>query len=306
MNVLQERARAVLAGIEAHAFSDTRTEVGGVLVGNLDEDGPRVLAALPALKAIGGQTNVTFTHEVWDEVLDLIDRDHPGQHIVGWYHTHPGFGLFLSEYDMFIHRNFFTDPRMVALVVDPLAGELGWFGWDGDEVILQEQHPTARAALRAVSADSTASVAATAQRRRPAALVAVPAIAILGAIGGYLLGAHTADLTAATQSRRVAVAHEQTQAARNEGDRLRRQIAAATAAKPADATPPTTAPVRTSANVRYRVQRGDTLWGVAQALYGNGNAYLRITKANPHVRAQALYEGQVLTVPLADTDITKR
>lgn len=305
MNVLQERAGAVLTAIEAHAFSDTRTEVGGVLVGNLEEDGARVLAALPALKAVGGQTNVTFTHEVWEEVLDLIDRDHPGQQIVGWYHTHPGFGLFLSEYDMFIHRNFFTDPRMVALVIDPLAGELGWFGWDGDEVALQEQHPTTRDALRAVSADGTASAEATAQRRRPAALVAVPAIAILGAIGGYLLSAHTADLNAATQSRRIAVAHEQTQAARNEGDQLRRQLAAATATKP-DATSPTTTHPGTATNVRYRVQRGDTLWRVAQSLYGSGNAYGRIAKANPSVRAQGLHEGQVLIVPLTDANITKR
>jgi len=306
MNVLQERAGEVLAGIETHAFSDTRTEVGGVLVGNLNEDGARVLAALPALKAVGGQTNVTFTHEVWDEVLDLIDRDHPGQQIVGWYHTHPGFGLFLSEYDMFIHRNFFTDPRMVALVVDPLAGELGWFGWDGDEVILQEQHSTARPALLAVGANGATSVAATVQRRRPAALIAVPAIAILGAIGGYLLGAHTADLSAATQSRRVGVAQEQTQAARNESNQLRRQLAAATAARPADATQPTATLGGKSTNVRYRVQRGDTLWRVAQALYGDGNAYRRITKANPQVQAQALHEGQVLTIPLTNTDMTPR
>jgi proteasome lid subunit RPN8/RPN11/LysM repeat protein len=306
MNILQERAGTVLDGIEAHAFSDTRTEVGGILVGTLDDGGARILAALPALKAVSGQTNVTFTHEVWDEVLPVIDRDYPGQHIVGWYHTHPGFGLFLSEYDMFIHRNFFTDHRMLALVVDPLAGELGWFGWDGDEVILQERHPTSRPALQPVGAGDTPSGAATTRQRRPAALVGVPAIVLLGAIGGYLLGTHNADLTTAAQTRQIAVAASQTQTAQAETDQLRQQLAAAKTATPASPTPAAATPARATTNVQYRVQPGDTLWRVAQAFYGDGNAYPRIVKANPHLQPQALRGGQVLTVPVPDTRTTKK
>ena len=306
MNILQERAGTVLDGIEAHAFSDTRTEVGGILVGTLDDGGARILAALPALKAVGGQTNVTFTHEVWDEVLTVIDRDYPGKHIVGWYHTHPGFGLFLSEYDMFIHRNFFTDHRMLALVVDPLAGELGWFGWDGDEVILQERHPTSRPALQPAGADDTSSGAATTRRRRPAALVGVPAIVLLGAIGGYLLGTHNADLTTAAQTRQIAVAASQTQTAQAETDQLRRQLAAAKTATPASPTPTAATRTRATTNVQYRVQPGDTLWRVAQAFYGDGNAYPRIVKANPHLQPQALRGGQILTVPVPDTRPQRR
>ena len=306
MNILQERAGTVLDGIEAHAFSDTRTEVGGILVGTLDDGGGRILAALPALKAVGGQTNVTFTHEVWDEVLTVIDRDYPGKHIVGWYHTHPGFGLFLSDYDMFIHRNFFTDHRMLALVVDPLAGELGWFGWDGDEVILQERHPTSRPALQPAGADDTPSGAATTRRRRPAALVGVPAIVLLGAIGGYLLGTHNADLTTAAQTRQIAVAASQTQTAQAETDQLRQQLAAAKTATPASPTPTAATHTRATTNVQYRVQPGDTLWRVAQAFYGDGNAYLRIVKANPHLQPQALRGGQILTVPVPDTRPQRR
>jgi len=306
MNILQERAGTVLNGIEAHAFSDTRTEVGGILVGIMDDGGARILAALPALKAVSGQTNVTFTHEVWDEVLTVIDRDYPGQHIVGWYHTHPGFGLFLSEYDMFIHRNFFTDHRMLALVVDPLAGELGWFGWDGDEVILQERHPTSRSALQPAGAGDTPSGAAATLRRRPAALVGVPAIVLLGAIGGYLLGTHNADATTAALTRHIAVAASQTQTAQAETDQLRQQIAAAKTATPAHPTPAAATPPRAATDVQYRVQPGDTLWRVAQAFYGDGNAYSRIVKANPHLHLQALRGGQILTVPVPGTPTTKK
>jgi proteasome lid subunit RPN8/RPN11 len=46
---------------------------------------------------------------------------------VGWHHTHPGYGIFLSGYDQFIHNNFFNVPGMFALVVDPRAESLGFF-----------------------------------------------------------------------------------------------------------------------------------------------------------------------------------
>jgi proteasome lid subunit RPN8/RPN11 len=147
----------LLDAVETHAFSDVTREVGGVLVGEFIDDRASVEVALPALKAVGAQTNVTFTHEVWQEVLDTVERRHVGKKIVGWYHTHPGFGLFLSDYGKFIHRNFFTDPRMVALVVDPLAGELGWFRWQGDDVVLTDQQPTMRPAVQRPQPDGSTS-----------------------------------------------------------------------------------------------------------------------------------------------------
>jgi hypothetical protein len=54
--------------------------------------------------------------------------------IVGWYHSHPGFGVFLSDHDTFIHNNFFSSPQQVAWVYDPHSDEEGCFGWDGDRL----------------------------------------------------------------------------------------------------------------------------------------------------------------------------
>jgi proteasome lid subunit RPN8/RPN11 len=50
--------------------------------------------------------------------------------MVGWYHTHPGFGIFLSGMDLFIHQNFFTQIWHVAYVLDPRARTSGFFCWD--------------------------------------------------------------------------------------------------------------------------------------------------------------------------------
>jgi hypothetical protein len=51
--------------------------------------------------------------------------------MVGWYHTHPGWGVFLSGPDSFICRNFFNRPLDLALVIDPCRQDRGFFQWTG-------------------------------------------------------------------------------------------------------------------------------------------------------------------------------
>jgi hypothetical protein len=65
-----------------------------------------------------------------------MDRSYADKRILGWYHTHPGFGIFLSEMDMFIHRNFFNLPWQLAYVYDPHADEDGMFTWKREKVNL--------------------------------------------------------------------------------------------------------------------------------------------------------------------------
>src|SRR5262249_41649716 len=45
-----------------------------------------------------------------------------------------GFGVFLSEHDLFIQQNFFSNPQQVAWVYDPHTDEEGCFGWIGDKI----------------------------------------------------------------------------------------------------------------------------------------------------------------------------
>ncbi len=40
--------------------------------------------------------------------------------IVGWSHTHPGYGCFLSATDVHTQRSYFDEPYHIALVTDPL------------------------------------------------------------------------------------------------------------------------------------------------------------------------------------------
>lgn len=117
----------------SHAASEGDQEVGGLLAGNwcMDADGARqyilVETALPARFTRQGKVFLTFTQ---DSLVDLhaeMEERFPDRQIVGWYHTHPGMGVFLSHYDTWLHANFFPEPWQVALVIEPHSDIGGFF-----------------------------------------------------------------------------------------------------------------------------------------------------------------------------------
>ncbi|MCO5316322.1 MAG: Mov34/MPN/PAD-1 family protein [Solirubrobacterales bacterium] len=120
-----------------HVFNNRDREVGGVLVGHKSTRGdlPLIYAAIHAISADEQRATLTFTQDSWEHVHRVMEERYPAADIVGWYHSHPGFGIFLSEHDLFIHHNFFNDPSQIAHVVDPIAGIEGVFTWDDGEVI---------------------------------------------------------------------------------------------------------------------------------------------------------------------------
>jgi proteasome lid subunit RPN8/RPN11 len=119
----------VVRVIRQHARSNGKTEVCGVLIGTEGDGVTRVEACIPGVNAAQGGAHVTFTQDTWEHIYKIKDRDFPDDRIVGWYHSHPGFGVFLSDHDTFIHKNFFSSPQQVAWVYDPHSDEEGCFGW---------------------------------------------------------------------------------------------------------------------------------------------------------------------------------
>lgn len=174
--------RGVQERIYDHVYSSPGGEVGGVLVGEIPNTGPvRITAAIPALRAEGERASVTFTHDAWSDVHAIMERKHKGKRIVGWYHSHPGFGIFLSEHDLFIQRNFFSDPAQVAYVVDPHASTEGLFAWvDGDI----EQVMSAKTPRRPVTRPLPGKVgtAPRSSSRRGGVIAGVIAMVVVGAL----------------------------------------------------------------------------------------------------------------------------
>ena len=120
--------------IRQHCRTSMKAEVCGVLIGSIDDERTVIEACIAGVNAAQGGAHVTFTQDTWEHIYKIKDREYPDEKIVGWYHSHPGFGVFLSEHDLFIQENFFSSPQQVAWVFDPHTDEEGCFGWIGGAI----------------------------------------------------------------------------------------------------------------------------------------------------------------------------
>jgi proteasome lid subunit RPN8/RPN11 len=116
---------------------DTSVELGGVLLGGHyeDERGRPFVVVTDSLRARHYEStkgSFKFTHDTWEAITRERDEFPPELAMVGWYHTHPDWGVFLSGMDMFICDNFFNKRLDVAYVIDPCRGDRGMFQWTGD------------------------------------------------------------------------------------------------------------------------------------------------------------------------------
>jgi proteasome lid subunit RPN8/RPN11 len=121
--------------IVSHLKADTTRERGGLLLGyeehlpNLSRPTVVVVEALPAQHTEASVTRLTFTLETWAEFerqTDALRERGFNYRRVGWYHSHPGHGIFLSAYDLNVCADF-PSPTQVALVIDPISNDGGFF-----------------------------------------------------------------------------------------------------------------------------------------------------------------------------------
>ena len=127
-------SQSVMKAIEKHVTSENDKEVGGVLLGGFyrTEKGSfvEITDFIEATSAKGTDVSLTFTHEAWEQITAEQSRRGSDLQIVGWYHSHPALGVFMSKEDEFIHSNFFSEPWHVAIVVDPIYHNWGCFKWN--------------------------------------------------------------------------------------------------------------------------------------------------------------------------------
>jgi len=154
--------RSTLNAMKSHGRTSMNAEVGGMLLGNLCWDSEPFL--ILEVSIIGKHTNenaasVTFTAETWDYVWKEQEEKYPDTNIVGWYHTHPGFGIFLSQMDLFICEHTFNAPHQVAYVYDPQSEDDGWFFW-------KQSQPTKLKSLLIIEDEPALPITISSQSRR--------------------------------------------------------------------------------------------------------------------------------------------
>ncbi len=128
----------VYKALEEYALSDTAHELGTIILGNYSDALGKMNVVISefiyAKYTDASASTLTFTHETWDYVHKEHEENHANTKIVGWQHTHPGYGIFLSNYDMFIQENFFNMPFQVAYVIDPVQHIRGFFQWKSGKI----------------------------------------------------------------------------------------------------------------------------------------------------------------------------
>ncbi|MEH2161559.1 MAG: Mov34/MPN/PAD-1 family protein [Nostoc sp.] len=124
--------REALTALCQHLEKDVSVEHGGILFGQAYIDPEHgiyveITAAVAAPATIGTGAHLEFTPESWLQIMDYARAVHPETNIVGWYHSHPSIGVFMSGTDMRTQRAFFPHPWCLSIVCDPIRREIGYF-----------------------------------------------------------------------------------------------------------------------------------------------------------------------------------
>jgi len=125
--------------LEKYSAEDTSHERGSILIGAYAKNTFKlniiIIDFIEAKYTDASAATLTFTHETWDYIHKEHASRYPAFRIVGWQHTHPNYGIFLSSYDMFIQENFFNMPFQIAYVIDPIQKTRGFFQWKDGKVV---------------------------------------------------------------------------------------------------------------------------------------------------------------------------
>jgi 26S proteasome regulatory subunit N11 len=118
--------------IRNHANSklSQRLEVMGFLLGTVHRCGDNTFAlvkdvATTSLEATS--VSVRFERGGLEDLFGTLETTDFNYVIVGWYHSHPGHGCFLSEIDVETQRRMFDRSWHSAIVIDPVQQDIAAF-----------------------------------------------------------------------------------------------------------------------------------------------------------------------------------
>jgi len=110
----------------------TRREQIGLLLGNMKESRATILEAI-----FGSASSTTVTTRMDPAMIatvtgEVVQGKRKGN-IIGWFHTHPGHGIFLSSTDTKTHGALAQfSPSVLAMVIDPDVEAVGIFSLTSD------------------------------------------------------------------------------------------------------------------------------------------------------------------------------
>jgi len=110
-----------------HGRAGVPMEVMGLMLGEFVDDYTVRVVDVFAMPQSGTGVSVEAVDPVFQtKMLDMLKQTGRPEIVVGWYHSHPGFGCWLSGVDINTQQSFEAlNQRAVAVVVDPIQSVKG-------------------------------------------------------------------------------------------------------------------------------------------------------------------------------------
>merc|ERR1712159_930326 len=110
-----------------HGRAGVPMEVMGLMLGEYVDEYTVKVVDFFAMPQSGTGVSVEAVDPVFQaKMLDMLKQTGRPEMVVGWYHSHPGFGCWLSGVDINTQQSFEQlNPRLVAVVIDPVQSVRG-------------------------------------------------------------------------------------------------------------------------------------------------------------------------------------
>lgn len=110
-----------------HGRAGVPMEVMGLMLGEFIDDYTVHVIDVFAMPQSGTGVSVEAVDDVFQtRMMDMLRQTGRDQMVVGWYHSHPGFGCWLSSVDINTQQSFEQlNQRAVAVVIDPIQSVKG-------------------------------------------------------------------------------------------------------------------------------------------------------------------------------------
>lgn len=304
----------VMLALDQFSHLHSQGEHGGFLIGRKQEikTAERYEIVVERFVPIPQRSDATrlVIHQDHYRTVQLALKN--SEEVVGWVHTHPGFGVFLSNFDKEQHHRFFPEPWQIAYVMDTQANERVAYH--------MVEHEFMRLGGYYVLRDMAPHEVGITDKNRsgPGLRIVVAILTLALLVAGITMGfpvirdminkpelispqftesegtgsepiITVTALPDETQGDSLGVASpDASEATSPEG-----ATAAETRSSSISITPPSTVP----RYIEYVVQRGDTLWSIAGKLWGDSSLFRLIADENDIDNPGSIRVGMRLRVP---------
>lgn len=273
-------------------------ENGGFLVGtkrnlkSLEEYEILVEHFVPLAPSRGGTSRFAMSRDHYMALQKQLSSSGSNLRIVGWMHSHPGFGVFLSAFDKEQHERLFPRPWQIAYVIDAQHGDRAlyhcvdrvWRELPGYYILRSEDEAGVVEGSRPRWARAAASV-----------------VLFLMLTGAGVYGYHWYNSRFIEPLSEVSLENMEPPAATT-----RQESVVTVTPAPVRVEPPPPQAVQSPPEVEqpepagvreYLVARGDSLWNIAEKVYGDATLYRIIAEANNISNPEYITAGTTLMIP---------